>query len=117
MNKHWERKIAFRKHRRNLRHMFSNRVLANGVAGIIRLDFDRATIREEVKMMAGQLMTKAHGVIAAVIDHVTMTVFGVSRPCRRGRWGLLPSRDESGQKNQHERKWPKHSPNNSCIVE
>jgi hypothetical protein len=113
MNKHRERKIAFRKHGRNLRHMFSNRVPAVGVARIIGLDFDCAAIGEHAKMMTGQLVAEAHGLIAAVIDHLAMIIFWFPG---RSRW-FLPSDQEGCRKNKQERKSQKDSPNISCVIE
>ena len=65
VNKHRYIKIALGEFYGNHRQMLTNSLLASSIRRFIALYFDSTAVCQEMEMMGGLLMTKAHSLIAA----------------------------------------------------
>ena len=72
MDEHRNGKVAVAEHAGNRAQMIANCFLAGGIRGIVGVDFNGAAVSQEMKMMAGHLVTEAHALVASVIHGVVM---------------------------------------------
>jgi hypothetical protein len=113
VNQVWNGEIPVRECAGNMSEVLSNSIAAVDIINVVRLDFDRASVSKEPKMMSRLCLRESHPLIGSFMARVLIRVLlmtasrmlkkGVSEPVVR----ILPLRksaacDRSGQKRQHQ---------------
>ncbi len=97
MDKHREGKISLGEHGGNASHVLSNRFRARRVISLVRLHFNRTSIRQQKEMVMSHLMTEAHSFVAPLVDPIKVPgVSGSGRKLRLHRAG----REQKDQANE-----------------